>query len=250
TVEKAVEELTQLASSLQLNLKQSQFIRRAAAFASGSSEAEVQPAPLISAEPDQLTATLLKDVPLFHDSQEEGADTQPPEDAQAVLAAGIQDISNSLVDDFTLDDILRIVLETMYRAMGFNRVMLALRDPKTGQMTGRFGLGPDVTELARQFRFPLATQIQDVFLLAAVRGLDIIMTDIDDPKIADKIPKWYRERVAAKTFVLFPLNIKGRPVALIYCDKEKAGSINIPEKELTLLKTLRNQALLAIKQAG
>ena len=29
----------------------------------------------------------------------------------------------------------------------------------------------------------------------------------------------------------------------------KAGSIVIPEKELTLLKTLRNQALLAIKQS-
>jgi hypothetical protein len=49
--------------------------------------------------------------------------------------------------------------------------------------------------------------------------------------------------------VLFPLNIKGRSVALIYCDRDKAGSISIPDKELTLLKTLRNQALLAIKQA-
>lgn len=250
TVEKGIEELTQLASVLQVNLKQSQFVRRAAAFASGSSEAEIYPASVVSTEPDQLTATLLEDVPLIHDIQEEGGAMGPSEDAQAVLAAGIQDISNSLVDEVALDDILRIVLETMYRAMSFSRVLLALRDPKTGQMTGRFGLGPDVAELVRQFRFPLTAQIQDVFLLATARGLDIIMSDIDDPKIAEKIPKWYRERVSAKTFVLFPLNIKGRPVALIYCDKEKAGSINIPEKELTLLKTLRNQALLAIKQAG
>jgi len=225
-------------------------VRRAAAFASGSAEAEIHPTSVVSTEPDQLTATLLKDVPLIHEIQEDGGTMGPSEDAQAVLAAGIQDISNSLVDEVALDDILRIVLETMYRAMGFSRVLLALRDPKTGQMTGRFGLGPDVTELVRQFRFPLSAQIQDVFLLATARGLDIIMSDIDDPKIAEKIPKWYRERVSARTFVLFPLNIKGRPVALIYCDKEKAGSINIPEKELTLLKTLRNQALLAIKQAG
>jgi hypothetical protein len=38
-------------------------------------------------------------------------------------------------------------------------------------------------------------------------------------------------------------------VALIYCDKERAGSIAIPERELALLKTLRNQALLALKQS-
>jgi eukaryotic-like serine/threonine-protein kinase len=38
-------------------------------------------------------------------------------------------------------------------------------------------------------------------------------------------------------------------VAMIYCSKSKAGTIKIPENELSLLKTLRNQALLAMKQA-
>jgi hypothetical protein len=117
-------------------------------------------------------------------------------------------------------------------------------------MTGRFGLGPDVDFLAKQFRFPLIEQLNDVFQLATGKGLDIIIHNIDDPKIADKVPPWYRSKIPAKTFVLLPLNIKGRPVALIYCDKDKADSIAIPEKELTLLKTLRNQALLAIKQAA
>jgi serine/threonine protein kinase len=249
SMERAVEELTRVASILRVNLKQSPFARHAAAFASGSSEAEIAPPSYVNGEAGQIADTLLTDAPL-HELQETGEAAGLPDDAQAVLAAGIQDISNSLVDDFTLNDILRIILETMYRAMGFKRVMLALRDSKTGMMTGRFGLGPEVNELARQFRFPLSSQINDVFLLATGRGLDISITDIDDPKIADKVPKWFRERIHAKTFVLFPLNIKGKSVALIYCDKDKAGAINIPEKELTLLKTLRNQALLAIKQAS
>lgn len=59
-------------------------------------------------------------------------------------------------------------------------------------------------------------------------------------------PQLQRE-VAIKTFVLFPLTIKGKPVALIYAERDAAGSLVIPEKELALLKTLRNQALLAIK---
>lgn len=246
-VEKAVDELTDVAAILHVNLKQSPFARQAAAFVGGAGAVEQVLTPHASvADTDTLGKTLLGDAPLPDPPPEAGT----PEDAQTVMAAGIQDISNSLVDDFTLNDILRIILETMYRAMGFKRVLLALRDTKTGQMTGRFGLGPDVNELVRQFRFPLSTQVSDVFLLATSRGADIIITDIDDPKIADKVPKWYRERIPAKTFVLFPLNIKGKPVALIYCDRDRAGSIVIPEKELTLLKTLRNQALLAIKQAA
>jgi len=73
---------------------------------------------------------------------------------------------------------------------------------------------------------------------------------VDDPKIAARVPAWYRRSVAARTFVLFPLTIKGRPVAMIYADKDRAGELRISEQELAMLRTLRNQAVLAIKQAG
>jgi hypothetical protein len=193
--------------------------------------------------------TLLDDPGLPEQSEPGDMDASGvPDAAQDTLAAGIQDISNSLVDDFSLNDVLRITLETMYRAMGFQRVLLCLKDPKSGSMAGRFGFGADTNELARKFRFPLA-DAPNVFQLAIGKGVDIIITDIDDPKIASKVPAWYRKTVIAKTFVLFPLLIKGNAVALIYCDRDKAGSIVIPPKELSLLKTLRNQALLAIKQS-
>jgi serine/threonine protein kinase len=169
-------------------------------------------------------------------------------DAQATLTAGIQDISNSLVEDFSLNDVLRIILETMYRAMGFGRVLLCLRDAKTNQMIGRFGFGVDTGELARHVRFALGGET-DVFRVAATKGVDLIITDVDDPKISERIPEWHRKHLMAGTFVLFPLMMKGVPVAMIYCDKPRAGDIVISPAELTLLKTLRNQAVLAIKQA-
>ena len=249
-MEKSVEELTEIAAILHVNLKQSPFARQAASFVGGDARTDETLTPHHAEANDPTLAESLLDDATVLDAEFSTAATPLPEDAQDVLAAGIQDISNSLIDDFALNDILSIILETMYRAMGFRRVLLALRDGKSGQMTGRFGLGPEVGELAKQFRFPLTEQLHDVFQLATGKGLDIIISDIDDPKIADKVPGWFRERIPAKTFVLFPLNIKGRPVALIYCDKDRAGSISIPEKELTLLKTLRNQALLAIKQAA
>jgi hypothetical protein len=37
---------------------------------------------------------------------------------------------------------------------------------------------------------------------------------------------------------------------MIYADRDRADEIVIPEKELSLLRTLRNQALLAIKQSS
>ncbi|MGE5469112.1 MAG: protein kinase domain-containing protein [Ignavibacteria bacterium] len=248
-VEQAFIELKELASILRVNLKQSPFARQVVAF-SGAKEEEDLDDTLTDPAMAVLADTVLTDVPVYAPETPAGAEGQAvaADDAQAILSAGIQDISNSLVEDFALNDILRIILETMYRSMGFHRVLLCLKDVKTGMMIGRFGFGPDTADLARTFRFPLAYEA-DVFHLATHKSVDIIITDIDDPKIAERIPKWFRQRITSKTFVLFPLTLKGNPVALIYCDKDEAGSIVIPEKELTLLKTLRNQALLAIKQA-
>ena len=242
-LEKSLDELGELATVLHVNLTQSPFVTHVKGWTGKAREIEV------SDESRALDRTVLGD-PVLPEQSESGEVNAEgvPDAAQDILAAGIQDISNSLVDDFSLNDILRITLETMYRAMGFQRVLLCLKEPKTGSMAGRFGFGADTNELARKFRFPLG-EAPNVFQLAISKGVDIIIADIDDPKIAGKIPDWYRRIVMAKTFVLLPLLIKGNAVALIYCDRDQAGSIVIPEKELSLLKTLRNQALLAIKQS-
>jgi hypothetical protein len=46
---------------------------------------------------------------------------------------------------------------------------------------------------------------------------------------------------------------KGQPdmvVGMIYADKAEAGTLQINEKELSLLRTLRNQAVMAFKQTA
>lgn len=236
---RSIEQVGDFARIIHLNLQQTAFGRQMRLFANQAER---------SVDGESADETILGEEGPFTGEVESGAEPAG-EDAQTILAAGIQDISNTLVDDFKLNDILRIILETMYRAMGFKRVILCIRDAKAGCMQGRFGFGPDANEVARQFRFPL-TFTPDIFHAATSKGVDILISDIGDPKIAARIPEWYRKAVPAKSFVLFPLNIKGSPVALIYADKDEAGGIAIPERELSLLRTLRNQAVLAIKQGS
>lgn len=248
TVQRSIVEVSEFARIIHLNLKQTVFGRQLRSFvAPGEGGAESTQSGL----GDTLGDTLLaQGDPLGYEADEAGeTGGAKAEDAQAVLTAGIQDISNTLVDGFKLNDILRIILETMYRAMGFKRVLLCIKDPRANCMQGRFGFGPEANDLAKVFRFPLSFT-PDIFHVGTSKGVDILISDIDDPKIAARIPDWYRKAAAAKTFVIFPLNIKTNPVALIYADKDEAGSIVIPEKELSLLRTLRNQAVLAIKQGS
>ena len=166
-----------------------------------------------------------------------------------VLAAGVQDITHAMVEGSKLNEVLRMVLETMYSALGFQRIVFCLREPKNDTLTGRFGLGADASAVARVFKVPLKGGI-DLFSAVCTKGADTLISDATAPAIAARLPPWYVQAVHAPAFLLLPLQMKGAPFALIYADKSEPGGIELGEKELALLRTLRNQAVLAFKQVG
>lgn len=175
----------------------------------------------------------------------------PPAASQAsdILTAGIQDITNSMVEDFKLNEVLRMILETMYRALGFRRVLFCLRDPKTETLTGRFGLGDSAEAAAALFRVPLKGST-DLFAAVCLKGADTLIRDATTPAMAARLPAWYTKTLNAPSFLLLPLLMKGAPFAMIYADQAEAGGIELAEKELSMLRTLRNQAVMAFKQAS
>jgi hypothetical protein len=50
--------------------------------------------------------------------------------------------------------------------------------------------------------------------------------------------------------LILPLLLKGKPFGMIYADKTEKGGLKVDEKELALLRTLRNQAVMAFKQSS
>jgi serine/threonine protein kinase len=179
-------------------------------------------------------------------------DVEPPRKNNRVgdtLSAGIQDITNAMVEDFKLSDVLRMILETMYRAMAFDRIIFCMRDAKTETVTGRFGFGNGVENIVNRFKIPLKAATPDLFGLVCLKGADTMISDATESRIVPRLPEWYRNSLNAPTFLLLPLQIKGAPFGLIYADKIEHGSLELDEKELALLRTLRNQAVMAFKQS-
>lgn len=172
----------------------------------------------------------------------------PTANRQASLAAGVQDITNALTGDYQLNDLLRIILETMYRAIGFTRVLLFVADPARQAMRCRFGFGEGADAIVKQGLLLPADGRRDVFYAAIGQGADLCLEDLDSEKLRAYVPAWYREAIGARGMVLLPVRVNNTTVGLIYADSDRCATLRFEPEELSLLKTLRNQAVLAIRQ--
>ncbi len=233
-LENCHKELTQFSRLIQFDLKKSLYYQQI------SSSGEQEPEP--PQDPTQRLEFGATDSVQVLVEQSEA----PSQSTDKVLTDGIQDITNTLTGDYSINQIMQMILETIYRALGGARVVLCLKDKQGTSIRARFGYGEDIEDVIERFSIPLKPQ-SDVFHVAFKNNVDIRIDNTQDEKIRAKIPDWYHKNVAARSFTIFPIIIKQAPIALIYIDSANAESINITDNQLSLLKTLRNQAILAIR---
>ncbi|MBL1142722.1 MAG: protein kinase [Proteobacteria bacterium] len=171
----------------------------------------------------------------------------PEQNQHDILVNGIAEITDSLLSGSSLNEILTMVLETIYRGMGFNRVLFAIHNAKNKQVMARFGLGKEIDEIIPEFRYAI-TNTEDIFNSTIRKGTEYIVLDVDSDEYKDKIPAWLRKLTMPTTVVLYPLIVNKKCLGLIYADNDDSN-INISMEALGFFKTLRNQASLAIQQA-
>lgn len=238
TFEKAADtarqRLTQMTEALDMRLPQ-------------NAKAQRLLAPLTPAAHDSLTAHELTRTQVLERTEVMGT---PPSAAQAseLLAAGIQEITDAMVNSCQLNAVLRMIMETIYRALGLRRVIFCLRDARGQALTGRLGVGMDVERLAPLLRVDLAHQPPDLLAAVCIKGADTLIQDARAANIAARLPSWFKGEMQAQSFLLLPLMLKGAPLGLIYADHAQAGAVQLGDKELSLLRTLRNQAVMAFRQ--
>jgi len=137
-------------------------------------------------------------------------------------------------------------LETIYRSLGFKHSLIFIRDNKQNMMLARFGFGEGIDSILPKLKFSLTFE-PDVFHLAVEKGVDIVIENVQAGKIADKIPKWYRDSVDSQFFLLLPIMVNKKAIGLLYADMQDADSLKLSDHQLSSMRTLRNQAILAIK---
>lgn len=167
-------------------------------------------------------------------------------DPTSILAQGMQDLTSLILGNYQLADVLKMVAELFYRSGSFDHVLVSTLDRGSQCLVGRVAFGPGSDRLKSAFRIPLAFS-PDVFHAALSKGQDILISDARADNIRGRIPPWYSQSADAHAFLLLPISINGKSVAMLYADRENAP-LQLPGQLLGLLKALRNQATLAIRQ--
>jgi eukaryotic-like serine/threonine-protein kinase len=242
-LDQALNEMAARANILKLVSKKTQWLKRIADYTNETLSTKKQQKHIEANK--QALADLTEKTSI--NPEAEAASADEPVDGESTLQAGIQDVINTLVGEYNVNEVIQMILETMYRGLQCHRVLLFIRDGKTKMMQARSGYGHDIDEILPKFKFPLDYS-PDVFHLPVDKGVDIVIVDTNADKIASKIPPWYKKVSSAKSFLLLPVMINKKAVGCFYADMQSTHGFDETSKSLSLVRTLRNQAVLAIKQ--
>jgi HD-like signal output (HDOD) protein len=167
----------------------------------------------------------------------------------AALSVALEAISQQAMSDAPLGEVLQCVMTQLQQALQLQRVVVCLRDSASGELRARLGSGDRAQQLAPLFRVPMRPPV-DLFGLLCSKGADTLISDASDPVIAQRLPAWFHQQVKAPTFLLLPLTLGQQQLGLIYGDRAQANSLQVGDAELTLLKAMRNQLVMAMRLRG
>jgi len=194
--------------------------------------------------PDE-TDTSLDAMALSDDTADEPARGQAP---GPVLLDGLQEATAMLAEQADFNQVVQVVLETLYRAFALRRVALALRDPARRQFVGRIGFGEDVEGFLRVLRFSESYQ-RDVFHLALKKQTDLHIADLGEGKVVEGLPTWYRSAGPGGALLFLPMAVRQRTVGCILAEHMQPHGIDIGSDNLRVARALRNQLVLGLQVA-
>jgi hypothetical protein len=170
-----------------------------------------------------------------------------PLNARDLLLAGVQDVTQMMASGrCKVNDLMLLVLETLYSGMGFRFAAVCLKDIGSRQYRARVALGEDNVARQAGFVFP-AISSRDLFHLAMENDADLMISDASVPKIRNLLPEWHRRLLPdARSFIVLPLVVQNRQLGLFYADRVQAAPEGVPPDETALIKTLKGQVLTSL----
>jgi eukaryotic-like serine/threonine-protein kinase len=232
-IAEATGNLDEYAEIFKIDASRSAVLRRLSSFCEDSSAVHIS-----SGNPSSplLTDSIASGIHLSgHSSAEERQ--------EEMLKGCLAEINELLCSECSISDAVYMILETMYRAFHFNRVLFCMLDQTRSKFSARFGFGENLDNLLDRFEFKVS-RTSDYFNMAVLRKKDIVIHDTEESGVWENLPIWYVKIITARSFLIYPLIIKEKCIGLLYADRKITGILNDDQRDY--MNILRDKTIWAI----
>jgi HD-like signal output (HDOD) protein len=160
---------------------------------------------------------------------------------------------SSLMDsrpDFNI--VLEMVLEGMYRGIGMDRTLFALRTPDQRFIAGRYALGLQNERLRRQFQIETVAGKPNLFAHVIEHRTPVWMGADADASLKSLVTDEIRLITLGADFLVTPIEIHNKVIGVFYADRQPSGRA-LDEESFASFRHFAqqgNQALALLSSGG
>ena len=166
---------------------------------------------------------------------------------QKILTRTISDITTSITNKLSINDIIMMALEGMYRGLEMRNVLLAMVSPKRDNLSFKFGLGPEIPLLAKAFNFSMLSKKEPPVHSVKEKKEYVIHNINQDNGGTSKFHKIF-QALNATSIIIFPLMVKNISMGLFLSMRIK-GQESLTEMDIQNMRMLVSQVGLGFYQS-
>ena len=145
--------------------------------------------------------------------------------------------------------VLEMVLEGIYRGVGMDRTLFALRTPDHRFLAGRYALGADNEALCRQFRIETVEARPNLFQRVITTRQAMWASRNDEPGQRDLLTPQVLAISGGASFLVAPIEIGGKVIGVFYADRRSSGR-PLDDDSFTSFRHFAQQGNLALAFLG
>jgi HD-like signal output (HDOD) protein len=170
-------------------------------------------------------------IPVPHDKREhQKEDLSPAVEAPVFLQPDpmlqltiLRELSTLMEGKPNINSVLEMVLEGMYRGIGMDRTLFALRSPDHRFLMGRYALGVDNEKLRRIFQFETSAQQPNLFSHVVDSRRSVWLYHEDNADLRRLVTAPVQEVSQGVDFFVTPIEIRGKVIGVFYADRQPSG---------------------------
>lgn len=157
----------------------------------------------------------------------------------------LRELSTLMESKPNINSVLEMVLEGMYRGIGMDRTLFALRSPDHRLVVGRYALGTDNEAFCRSFRLETAAGTSSLFGRVIDDRQAVWLQEHAGNASPGLLTTQVLDITGGADFFVTPIEIRGKVIGLFYADRQPSGR-SLDEASFSSFKHFAHQGNMAL----